>query len=585
MNIKESFELYKSLGLNCLPTNQDKSPFKCVTWKDVNFTWENFVGCYGIGVKCGKVSGNLECIDFDNHFFDAQNVVKDFLSQISELYEKYNFPIEQTMNGGFHLIYRCEEINGNLKLARRSRIEANGKIKPDVLIETRGEGGYFVCAPTLDYKWVRNDIRNIPTITKQDRLILFETARSFNTYFEETKTDYEKTNRPGDIYNNSIESGQELISELTNAGWVEVRNGYWRRPDKKDGISATLGKVAPNIFYVFSSNAYPFESEKAYTAFQVVALLKHKGNFSEFSSELAARFNLKKPERKDFKKIEEKVLDSNKLESILNESYIDLSIPVQRPPIILKIRDFENGYLVDKRVFTLGNFSAITGKSKSKKSFLAAMFMAASVKNGIVNNKLIGCLPKNKCGVILFDTEQSYYDAYRYAKNVISIVDESIINHEHFIAFNLREYSPIERCEIIDFTLTKYKDEIGYAVIDGIADLVNAINDENEATRVITLLMKWTKQFNCHITVNIHQNKNDNFATGWIGSYILKKAECIIGVQKKEGDSLISEIECQDIRGTAEFNKFEIRIQENGIPIIEDNLNISSHYEVKDIPF
>lgn len=583
MNIKQAYELYNSIGLDVMPINQDKSPYRCVTWKDVKFDWSNFIGAYGIGIKAGKCSGNLEVIDFDNHFEDAANVVADFIKQINELYEKHKFPIEQTMNGGFHLLYRCEVIGGNDKLARRSRI-SNGKIVPDTLIETRGEGGYIVSAPTLNYTWVRNDIKNIPTITQGEREIILNACKSFNTYYEVKNTEYELANRPGDMYNNSSESESEMISELTKLGWVEIRNNYWRRPDKREGISATLGKVAPKIFYVFSSNAYPFESEKAYTAFQVVALTKYNGDFKKFASELAEKYNLKKPEKRDYSKVDVKKLDENKLQSILDESFIDTSISILRPPSIINIRDKEGGQLVDRRLFTLGNFSAITGKSKSKKSFLASMLLACAAKNGIVYNKLIGCLPKHKSGVILFDTEQSFYDSYRYARNVLSVIDSNILEHHKFIPFNLREFSPIERCEIIDFALTKYKDGVGYVVIDGIADLVNAINDELEATRVITLLMKWTKQYNCHITVNIHQNKNDNFATGWIGSYILKKAECIIGVSKKEGEPMYSLVECLDIRGTSEFNKFEIEIQPNGVPIITDNLDMSDS-DVKEIPF
>ena len=275
----------------------------------------------------------------------------------------------------------------------------------------------------------------------------------------------------------------------------------------------------------------------------------------------------------------------NRLESILNESYIDLLVPISRPPTILKIRDFDNGCLIDRRLFTLGNFSAITGKSKSKKSFLASLFLAACAKNSIIDNKFIGCLPASKNGVLLFDTEQSSYDTYRYSKNVVHKINDTLQEIPSFVTFNLREYSPVERCEIIDFALTRYRDEVGYIVIDGIADLVNAINDEIEATRVITLLMKWTKQFNCHITVNIHQNKNDNFATGWIGSYILKKAECVISVNKDPTDSMRSKVECQDIRGTAEFKDFDIEIQENGLPLVSDLLSISNSYEVKEVPF
>ena len=56
---------------------------------------------------------------------------------------------------------------------------------------------------------------------------------------------------------------------------------------------------------------------------------------------------------------------------IPNTSKIDnVFKKLAKPPIIMKIRDFETGALWDKRLFTLGNFSAITGKTKSKKTFL-----------------------------------------------------------------------------------------------------------------------------------------------------------------------------------------------------------------------
>jgi hypothetical protein len=61
---------------------------------------------------------------------------------------------------------------------------------------------------------------------------------------------------------------------------------------------------------------------------------------------------------------------------------------------------------------------------------------------------------------------------------------------------------------------------LGFVVIDGIADLANAINDEIEASRVVSLLMRWTKIYNCHIHVIIHENKADNNATGHLGSSI-----------------------------------------------------------------
>jgi hypothetical protein len=54
---------------------------------------------------------------------------------------------------------------------------------------------------------------------------------------------------------------------------------YWQRPGK-DGTawSATLGACGP-YFYVFSSNASPFQPEHAYSPFSAYGLLDHSGDF------------------------------------------------------------------------------------------------------------------------------------------------------------------------------------------------------------------------------------------------------------------------------------------------------------------
>ena len=47
---------------------------------------------------------------------------------------------ERCPRGGYHLPYRCEVVGGNQKLAFDENLET--------LIETRGEGGCFIAAPT-----------------------------------------------------------------------------------------------------------------------------------------------------------------------------------------------------------------------------------------------------------------------------------------------------------------------------------------------------------------------------------------------------------------------------------------------------
>lgn len=571
----QPFKKYKALNLACLPVQKTKQPVSGLkTWKG-GVTEEAFYeDAYGIGIICGEVSGHLECLDFDNHGGDAKEVISEFINmpEIKPLYDKYKFPIESTMNGGYHLIYRCsEQLTGNTKLASRPKWnEKTKRFEPDAIIETRGEGGYFVCDPTPGYKFQRNSIDKIPVISIPERSIIFEVARSFNTWVDRTvKDEHETKDRPGDIYNTKSEARSDARNCLLSAGWYEVRPGMWRRPDKKDGISATFGKVADGVFYNFSSSAYPFEPDKAYSPFQVVSLLKYNGDFSAFAKELAGKYSditqSQKPEKK-----KDEGLNDNELEDVLSKAYIDIRIPVERPPICMYIDDkISPSFYEKQRLFTLGNFSAITGKGKSKKTFLTSLLLAAASTGTIIQDKFTGNLPPNKQSVLLFDTEQSGYDAWIIAKRVRDIAGIDIPN---FGAFDLREYGPMRRCEIIEYGISKFKDKVGFVVIDGIADLAKAINDEEEATRVGSFLMKLTKKYNIHIVTVIHQNKQDNYATGHLGSMIIKKAEAVISVERDVTDKSRSKVSCDNMRGVVEFSDFVFDIKDY-IPVIDHRYN------------
>jgi hypothetical protein len=82
--------------------------------------------------------------------------------------------------------------------------------------------------------------------------------------------------RPGDDFNRRADLG----SLLMHHGWSLVRDGvnqHWCRPGKSGGTSATL---KDGVFYVFSSNAAPFEANRAYRPFAVMALLEHGGDYA-----------------------------------------------------------------------------------------------------------------------------------------------------------------------------------------------------------------------------------------------------------------------------------------------------------------
>jgi len=104
-----------------------------------------------ICIVCGRVSGNSEMIDFDagGELFDvwAARIPPDLLARLV---------IETTQHDGRHVYYRCEgEVCGNMKLAQ-CKDGDDGKIV--TLIETRGEGGLFLSAPTPGYGLIQGDL-------------------------------------------------------------------------------------------------------------------------------------------------------------------------------------------------------------------------------------------------------------------------------------------------------------------------------------------------------------------------------------------------------------------------------------------
>ncbi|MGL4943266.1 MAG: DnaB-like helicase C-terminal domain-containing protein [Thermoguttaceae bacterium] len=95
---------------------------------------------------------------------------------------------------------------------------------------------------------------------------------------------------PADNFNTR---GRETFKKcLEKHGWqyeyTSGDNEHWRRPEKDgDGTSATLHLTEP-LFYVFSTNAFPFEANRAYNFFQAYAILEHGDNLSAATKALIA---------------------------------------------------------------------------------------------------------------------------------------------------------------------------------------------------------------------------------------------------------------------------------------------------------
>lgn len=271
-----------------------------------------------LGIVCGTVSGNLELLEFEGRALHlvtpyrqacADAGVGDTLDRVIAGYA------EETPGGGLHLLWRCDQpVDGNTKLARRpatpDELTANPAEPVKVLIETRGEGGFVVVAPSngathsTGRPWVlkRGGLDQVAVVTLEDRNRLLEIACTFDEMpAPEPAPLRVSTNRTTSDGDSWMDATAAAFNQATGwpqllepAGWTfSHRTGevdHWTRPgkDPKAGHSATVNAKGTDRLIVHSSSVAGFElSPTSYDRFGAWAILHHGGDRQ--AAALAAR--------------------------------------------------------------------------------------------------------------------------------------------------------------------------------------------------------------------------------------------------------------------------------------------------------
>lgn len=253
------------------------------------------------------------------------------------------------------------------------------------------------------------------------------------------------------------------------------------------------------------------------------------------------------------------------LEQILNQGEVKATEKPPIPPQIL--------WVGDCTIATFGNFSASTGKAKSKKTFNLSAMVSACIINGMVLNYRAS-LPEGKRKIIYFDTEQSRYHCHNVVERIYRLAGLSLKSEDKRIKFyGLREFTPALRIALIDYALRK-SSGVGLVIIDGLRDLMYDINNAKESTDVMTMLMAWTSNYNLHIHCVLHLNKNDNNTRGHIGTELENKAETVLVISKDKSDSNVSEVKPMHMRDK-EFTSFAFQIDDNSLPVLSDGCHVT----------
>lgn len=309
-------------GLQFMPVKENKLPVH-KEWQTTSKKYD-LSNTAAVGLVCGKLSGGLEVIDIDLKYDITGKLFQRYKKLIHETDENIlnKLVVQKTKSGGYHFIYRCSVIDGNLKLANRNTTSAEreetyrknyqsaiakGKTESEadqlakrssendnvrVLLETRGEGGYIMCYPSKGYELIFRDYYGISEISPSERDTIINIARQFNETIEEykpaNKNEYKKTAKGATPFEDFNDRG-DVIGLLEKHGWSFVKNkgnkSLMLRPGQSEAAHSGNYDHSRKWFSVFTTST-EFDPQKAYLPYAVYAILECKGDFKEATKKL-----------------------------------------------------------------------------------------------------------------------------------------------------------------------------------------------------------------------------------------------------------------------------------------------------------
>ena len=334
------------------------------------------------GAVSGGCSPEGEQLYLTSIDFDVPGFFERYKTDLGDLLDGVS--VQKTGGGCYQVIFRSPVEIRNTKLAfAPNDAEETGR---EIVIETRGEGGYFVAPPSLHptgnrYEWIEGDLQSVPTISAARAQSLLDAAQRmdgapYTRQQLEAQQKREQSAKPRQLPNTPSASVIERFNVAHSVEEMLEQHGYKRRGDRyaRPGGSSPSVTILDGGSYHHSSNDPLQCNEHTQDAFAVFAYYEHGDDYKSAVKAAAEELGMSLT-RNDTNRVMrddrhgQEQLDEQ--ESVPRWTFTKPSTLRTRPRPLYLIRD----------ILILATAAVLSGDSQSFKTF-CALAMALCVATG-----------------------------------------------------------------------------------------------------------------------------------------------------------------------------------------------------------
>lgn len=210
-----------------------------------------------------------ECKNFlDEYFQTLRDHIEDFDNKIA---------LYKTMSGGYHILYRAENVGPGIKLAKLKGYKG-------AVLETRGSGNYVMTYPNNQLS--ARSYLNIDYVTNQERDIMIQISQMYDhkeEYVSKPKKEVSSHQKDGfsisawDDYNQKTDIWDIIKDEfhIPNGG-VKTKYTLIRRNGATSPYSGYIYHNSGNMYLFSTGTRYP--AEKLITPFHALSYKNFGGD-------------------------------------------------------------------------------------------------------------------------------------------------------------------------------------------------------------------------------------------------------------------------------------------------------------------